>query len=127
MFLHKEISNKIIKAFYNVYNELGYGFLEKVYENAMLLELRKMNLSCEKQKPIKVYYGKIVIGEYFADIIVEDKIIVELKAAENLCQEHEIQVINYLKATNIEVGLLLNFGKEPQFKRKIFTNDRKSV
>lgn len=127
MFLHKEITNKIIKAFYNVYNELGYGFLEKVYENAMLLELRKMKLLCEKQKPIKVYYDKIVIGEYFADIIVEDKIIVELKAAENICQEHEIQVINYLKSTNIEVGLLLNFVKEPQFKRKIFTNDRKSV
>ncbi len=127
MFLHKEISNKIIKAFYIVYNELGYGFLEKVYENAMLLELRKMNLSCEKQKPIKVYYDKKIIGEYFADIIVDDKIIIELKAAENICQEHEMQVINYLKATNIEVGLLLNFGKEPKFKRKIFTNDRKSV
>ena len=127
MFLHKNLSNKIIKAFYNVYNDLGYGFLEKVYENAMLLELRKMSLTCEKQKPIKVNYQNTIVGEYFADIIVDNKIILELKAAENLCLEHELQLINYLKATNIEIGLLLNFGKEPQFKRKIFTNDRKSV
>jgi GxxExxY protein len=93
----------------------------------MLLELRKMNLSCEKQKPIKVSYHNTVIGEYFADIIVDNLFILELKAAENICTEHELQLINYLKAMNIEVGLLLNFGKEPQFKRKIFTNDRKSV
>jgi len=127
MLLHKELSNKIIKAFYNVYNELGYGFLEKVYENAMLLELKIMGLSCEKQKPIKVNYHNAIVGEYFADIIVDNQIILELKATENLCPEHELQLINYLKATNKEVGLLLNFGKEPQFKRKIFTNDRKSV
>lgn len=123
--LEQEITNKIIKAFYKVYNNLGYGFLEKVYENSLLYELQKAGFSCEKQKQIKVYYENTKVGEYFADLIVENKVIVELKAAENLCYEHECQLINYLKATNIEVGLLLNFGQKPQFKRKIFTNDRK--
>ena len=125
--LHKDITNKIISAFYNVYNELGFGFLEKVYENALMIELNKFGLSCAKQKPIKVYYDEKIVGEYFADIIVEDSVIVELKAAETLIEEHEIQLINYLKATEIEIGLLLNFGKVPQLKRKIFTNDRKSI
>lgn len=120
--LHKETTDKIIKAFYNVYNTLGYGFLEKVYENSMLLELRSIGLSVEKQVPIKVYFKEQQVGDYYADLIVEDKVIVELKAAESLCEEHEFQLINYLKATNIEVGLLLNFGKKPQFTRKIFTN-----
>lgn len=120
--LHKETTNKIIKAFYNVYNTLGYGFLEKVYENAMLIELRSLGLSVDKQIPIKVFFKGQQVGEYYADLIVEDKVIVELKAAESLCEEHEFQLINYLKATNIEVGLLLNFGKNPQFTRKIFTN-----
>ncbi len=127
MFLHKELSNKIIKAFYNVYNNLGYGFLEKVYENALLIELKQLGLECEKQKPIKVNYNNIIVGEYFADIIVENRIILELKVVENICEEHEFQLINYLKATTIEIGLLLNFGKEPEFKRKIFTNNKKSV
>jgi GxxExxY protein len=122
MLLHKEITDKIIKAFYNVYNSLGYGFLEKVYENAMMIELRKLGLNGQRQVPIKVYYEEQLVGEYFADIIVEDSIIVELKAAENLCEEHEFQLINYLKATELEIGLLLNFGKKPQFRRKIFTN-----
>lgn len=123
--LEKEITNKIIKAYYKVYNTLGYGFLEKVYENAMYLELHKQGLSCKRQERIKVFYEGTQVGDYFADIIVEDRVIIELKAAEDLCYEHECQLINYLKATHIEVGLLLNFGKEPQFKRKIFTNDRK--
>ena len=125
--LHKDITDKIIKAFYKVYNELGYGFLEKVYENALFLELTAMGLFCEKQKPIKVYYNGKIVGEYFADIIVNGCVIVELKAAEVLVEEHEFQSINYLKATEIEVGLLLNFGKKPQFKRKLFTNDRKKI
>ncbi len=125
--LHKEITDQIFKAFYKVYNELGFGFLEKVYENAMLIELRSMGLYCEKQKPIKVYYSEQMVGEYFADIIVNDCVIIELKAAENLCEEHEFQLINYLKATETEVGLLLNFGKKPQYKRKIFTNDLKKI
>jgi len=125
--LHKETSEKIIRAYYKVYNDLGFGFLEKVYENAMFMELRSMGVFCIKQKPIKVYYNSQIVGEYFADIIVNDTIIVELKAGESLCEEHEHQLINYLKATDIEVGLLLNFGKSPQFKRKVFANDRKSA
>ena len=122
MLLHKEITDKILKAFYNVYNTLGYGFLEKVYENAMLIELRKMGVNVQRQVPIKVYYEEQLVGEYYADLMVGDSVIVELKAAENLCEEHEFQLINYLKATELEVGLLLNFGKKPQFTRKIFTN-----
>lgn len=122
--LHKEITEKIIKAFYNVYNTLGYGFLEKVYENALLIELRKMELFCSSQEQIKVYYEDEQVGFYIADIIVNDCVIIEVKATEALCEEHEFQLINYLKATEIEVGLLLNFGKKPQFKRKVFQNIR---
>lgn len=124
-YLHSEITSKILKAFFNVYNKLGYGFLEKVYENAMLIELRKFGLKVEKQRPIKVYYDNELVGEYFADIVVNEIVIIELKAAENLMEAHEAQLINYLRATEIEVGLLLNFGKEPQHKRKVFTNDLK--
>lgn len=116
------ITGKIIKAFYNVYNTLGYGFLEKVYENAMVLELKKLNLHGRRQVPLKVYYDDTQVGDYFADIIVEECVIVELKAAEALCEEHEAQLLNYLRATDIEYGLLLNFGKIPQIKRKVWTN-----
>jgi GxxExxY protein len=119
---HSEISERIIKAFYKVYNTLGYGFLEKVYENALFIELSSMGLFVEKQKHIKVYYEGKEVGEYFADLKVENSIIIELKAAEGLYEEHEYQLINYLKATDIEVGLLLNFGKKPEFKRKVFSN-----
>ena len=122
---YSDITDKIIKAFYNVYNKLGYGFLEKVYENAMMIELNKFGLQANNQFPIKVFYDEQRVGEYFADIIVNDVVIIELKASENLCEEHECQLINYLKATDIEVGLLLNFGKEPQIKRKVFTKDHK--
>ncbi len=125
--LHKELTNKILDCFYTVYNTLGFGFLEKVYENAMMVELYKQRIYAEKQRPISVYYSESVVGEYFADIIVEDTIIIELKAAECLIEEHELQLINYLKATDKEIGLLLNFGKRPEFKRKIFTNDRKRM
>ncbi|MFW5830901.1 MAG: GxxExxY protein [Prolixibacteraceae bacterium] len=123
--LHQELSKRIIHCFYNVYNALGFGFLEKVYENAMMIELYKNGLFAEKQLPVKVYYEEQIVGDYFADIIVQNSIILELKAAECLVEEHEFQLINYLKATDIEIGLLLNFGKKPEFKRKIFTNDRK--
>ena len=123
--LHKDTTDIILKSFYKVYNNLGYGFLEKVYENALLYELRNQGLDCEKQKPIKVYYEQIQVGEYYADIIVNECIILELKASESIAEEHEFQLINYLKATEIEIGLLLNFGKNPEFKRKIFTNNKK--
>lgn len=125
--LNKEITDKVLKAFYAVYNELGFGFLEKVYENAMVIELRKLGLDCAKQHPIKVKYEGNIVGDYFADIIVENIVILELKAAEAIAEEHELQLINYLKATEIETGLLLNFGRKPEFKRKIFTNDRKKI
>jgi GxxExxY protein len=124
--IHTSITHKIIKAYYNVYNELGFGFLEKVYENALLHEMIECGLFCEKQKPIKVFYHEKKVGEYFADIIVCNSVIVELKAAEALAEEHELQLINYLKATEIEVGLLLNFGKKPEFKRKVFENRNKN-
>jgi GxxExxY protein len=123
-YIHSEITEQIIKCFYNVYNELGYGFLEKVYQNALFLELRNSGLFCEAQKHIKVYYKETQVGEYFADIIVNNSVIIELKAAEALVEEHEFQLINYLKATEIEVGVLLNFGKRPEIRRKIFTNKK---
>jgi GxxExxY protein len=124
---HEEITEKIIQAFYKVYNTLGYGFLEKVYLNAMFIELKQMGLKVDKEKRILVYYFGNIVGDYNADLIVEDIIAVELKAIELLVNENELQLINYLKATNIEVSLLLNFGKKPQTKRKIFDNDKKPM
>lgn len=123
---YSEITELIIKAFYSVYNKLGYGFLEKVYENGMMIELKRLGLKVEKQKQIKVFYDEFVIGEYFADLVVNDSVIVELKAAENLLPEHEAQLVNYLKAIDIEVGMLLNFGKEPKFKRRVLTSEYKN-
>ena len=123
--LHKDITSKIISAFYAVYNKLGYGFLEKVYENALIIELEKLGLSVRQQVPIQVCYEGKVVGEYFADLLVDDKVIAELKATKEIIDAHEAQLINYLKATNIEVGLLLNFGAEAKFKRKIFTQRKK--
>jgi len=120
-----ELTYKVIKCFYKVYNTLGYGFLEKVYERALSIELNKMGLKVEIQKPIKVYYDNQIIGEYFADIMVNDIVIVELKAVEILCEQHELQLINYLKATDIEFGLLLNFGKKPELRRKLCANNLK--
>ena len=128
-YLHQELTSKIISCFYKVYNTLGFGFLEKVYENALLIELTNNGLSAERQKPINVHYEDKIVGEYFADLIINNKVILELKAAECLIEEHELQLINYLKATDIELGLLLNFGKKPEIRRKIFSNSdqRKSV
>ena len=123
--LEEQLTGEIITAFYIVYNKLGYGFLEKVYEKAVLIELKKRNFDCGAQAPIEVLYEEQPVGLYFADILVNDAVIIEIKATENLCEEHEFQLINYLKATKNEVGLLLNFGKKPQIKRKIYTNDLK--
>ena len=119
---HREITQKIIHAFYQVYNKLGYGFLEKVYEKALMIELQKMRLHCQRQHPIEVYYENQIVGKYYADIIVNDLIIIELKASNGLTVENQAQLVNYLKATNIEIGLLLNFGPKAEFKRKIFEN-----
>ena len=115
---HEQLTEKIIQAFYKVYNTLGYGFLERVYENAMFIELTAMGYKVEKQKKILVYYFGNIVGDYNADMIVGDIVTVELKANECLVEENENQLINYLKATNIEVGLLLNFGRKPQIKEK---------
>jgi len=124
-YLHSDITEQILKAYFKVYNKLGYGFLEKVYENAMMIELKRLDLLCEKQKSLNVSYDGLIIGEYYADIIVNECVIIELKAAENLCAEHECQLVNYLKALEIEVGILLNFGKRPEFKRRVLTADTK--
>jgi GxxExxY protein len=105
---HSDLTERIIKAFYKVHSVLGYGFNEKVYENALVIELRKPGVLAEAQKQIQVYYQGNLVGEYFADIVVNQCIIVELKAARALAEEHEAQLLNYLKATPIEVGLLLN-------------------
>jgi GxxExxY protein len=124
IFKHGELTGQVIEAFYMVYNRLGYGFLEKVYENALALELRKRGLHLQQQMPISVYYEGMIVGEYFADLLVEACVIVEIKAVERLCEEHSIQLLNYLKATAIEVGLLVNFGPKPETKRKVFESAR---
>ena len=122
---HSDITELIISAFYNVYNSLGYGFLEKVYEKAMMIELDEMELSCSNQYPARVFYKKQLVGDYVADILVEECVVVELKAIEKLAPIHETMLVNYLKATDMEVGLLLNFGPKPQVKRRVFTRDYK--
>jgi len=119
--LHKDITDKIIKGFYYVYNKLGYGFLEKVYENALAIMLRQYGCRVLQQEPVKVYFEEEVVGDYYADLIVNDCVIVELKAVESIAEAHEAQLINYLRATDIEVGLLLNFGPKPEFRRKVFS------
>lgn len=125
MLLNQEITDKILKSFSNVYNTLGYGFLEKDYENSLSIELLESNLSVKQQIQTPVYYKEQNVGNYFADLLVDEKIIIEFKACESIIEEHETQLLNYLKATNYEVGLLLNFGRKPEFKRKIFANHYK--
>lgn len=124
---YSDITQVIIGAFYKVYNALGYGFLEKVYVNSLLIELRKSGLICETQYQITVYYDEQEVGFYIADIIANGCIIIEVKATEALCEAHEFQLVNYLKATEIEVGLLLNFGKKPECKRKVYSNNYQST
>jgi GxxExxY protein len=125
MLLEQELTEQIIKVYYDVYNELGYGFLEKVYQNAMYIELKQRGFFVEAQKQIKVKYKEFEVGEYYADLVVNEKIIIELKAAEYVVKEFEAQLLNYLRGTEIELGLLFNFGKKPEYIRKIFSNDRK--
>lgn len=119
---HEQITARVIHAFYTVYNTLGYGFLEKVYENALAIELRKNGLSVCQQMAIEVRYNGAVVGEYFADLVVEGLVIIEIKAARTLAAEHEAQLLNYLEATDYEVGLLLNFGPDPEVRRKVYDN-----
>jgi GxxExxY protein len=122
---HADLTRRVIGAFYQVYNTLGYGFSEKIYENALALEPRKLGLRVESQRAITVYYDHELIGQFFSDIVVNETIILELKAVHELLAEHEAQLLNYLKATLIEVGLLLNFGPTPEVKRKVYDNQRK--
>ncbi len=123
--IDEELTGRIIKIFYAVYNALGYGFIESVYHNAIILELVSKGIAVETEKPIAVYYGKNVVGTFSADLVVEGKVILELKAKETLNTAHEAQLVNYLRATDVELGLLLNFGKKPEFKRKYFSNEKK--
>lgn len=125
-FLHKNLTDQIIKAFFRVYNTLGYGFLEKVHENALKIELQERGMGVEQQKPLRVHYGCHIVGNYFADLVVNNLVIIELKVVDTIALAHEAQLLNYLKATAIEVGLLLNFGPKAEFRRKIFTNNRKN-
>lgn len=122
---HKDLTDNIINRFYHVYNTLGYGFLEKVYHQALLIALKKSGLHCETEYPISVFFEGQNIGTFSADIIVERSVILELKAVTELHPIHEVQLVNYLRATNIEVGLLLNFGLKPDIKRKAMDNNYK--
>ena len=124
---HAEMTEKVIGAFFKVYNTLGYGFAEKVYENSLAIELRKLGLQVEQQRCITVYYEENNVGEYFADILVNDAVILELKAVRQLLNEHEAQLLNYLKATTIEVGLLLNFRPKAEHRRKVYDNELKGA
>lgn len=120
-FKYKGLTGKIIGAAMTVHSELGFGFAEKVCENALVIELESVGLALQQQVPTPVYYRGEVVGDYFADLIVEDKVIVELKAVAKLDPAHEVQLVNYLKATELEVGLLLNFGRSLEYKRRVFS------
>jgi len=124
MLKHRKLSRKIIRSFYDVYNELGTGFLELVYENSFYILLNKTGLDVEQQVPITVYFKGHEVGKYVADLIVEGKILIELKSVSSLLPQHEAQILNYLKATDINIGLLMNFGDEPEFKRYVFDQKR---
>ena len=122
---YQELTENIIKAAYTVHNTLGYGFLEKVYQNALVIELAKRGIKADSEKPIKVFYEGQIVGDYVCDLIVDDKVILELKAVKELNDIHEVQLVNYLKATGVEVGLLINFGPSVKIKRRVFDNFRK--
>ncbi len=117
---HSQLTSEILRTFFDVYNKLGYGFLEKVYENALAFALRKQGYKVEQQLAIKVFYEGCIVGEYFADILINDIVIVEIKVASEIAKIHEMQLVNYLKATGKEIGLLLNFGPKAECRRKIY-------
>lgn len=125
--IYEELTEEIIGIFYKVYNELGHGFLEKIYENALALEFRKVGLEFAQQVPIRVLYEGEVMGDYFADFVVDGKVVVEVKANCGLGENDEKQLLNYLRATDKDVGLLLNFGEKADVKRKVYEKARKKV
>ncbi|MBK9926801.1 MAG: GxxExxY protein [Anaerolineales bacterium] len=122
---HSELTGKILGAFFKVHQELGYGFSEKVYENSLVILLNEIGLKVEPQVDLHVYFHGQKVGTYKADLIVNDVVLLELKAAEKIVEDHAAQLLNYLKATDIEVGLVLNFGPTAEFRRKIYDNERK--
>ena len=122
---HSDLTEKLINMYYALYNELGYGFLESVYQKAFALMLTERGLAFREQTPIRVLFHGVDLGEFFGDLLVESSALVELKAVRALEQAHERQLLNYLRATNVEVGLLFNFGPRPQFRRLAFDNERK--
>ena len=124
---HAALTERIIKIFYQVYNELGFGFLEAVYENAMAIALIEAGIKVAQQAPIAVYFRGRQVGDYRCDLLVEDKVILELKAVKAITPEHQAQTLHYLRATEIEVALILNFGEKPDFKRQVFDNARKKL
>ena len=121
---HKDLTSKVIDCAYKVHKTLGFGFLESVYQNALVLELQETGLRSEREKRVPVTYKGFIVGDYLADIVVEDKVILELKSAKELHPSHEAQLVNYLKATGIEVGLLINFGDKLEIKRKVLDHSR---
>lgn len=126
-YAHSDITGKVIEAAYYVYNYLGFGFLESVYEKSLEIQLVKMGLKVERHHPIKVHFEGKLVGEFVADLVVEDQVILELKAISELTPRFEVQLVNYLRSTEIEVGLLINFGEKISFKRRVFSNDRKRM
>ena len=125
--IHSELSEKVIGIFYEVYNELGHGFLESVYEQAMAIALAEREIFFQRQMGIPVWFREHQIGDFRADLLVENKLIVELKAGRAIETAWEKQLLNYLRATQMEVGLLLNFGPAAQFRRLVFENERKKI
>jgi len=119
--LHAELTDKIIGCMYDVYNKLGYGFLEKVYENALIIKLRQLGLEVVQQAPVNVYFEGSLVGEYIADLIVDGRVIIEVKAVSALSQIHEVQLVNYLKGTGMQVGLLVNFGEKLKIVRRVLS------
>ena len=122
-----DLTAKIIGVFYDVYNELGYGFLESVYQEALVMALREAGLAVQCQVPVPVWFRRQKVGDFRADILVEKKVLLELKSSRSIDPAHEAQLLHYLKATEIELGLLLNFGTRPQFRRLLFDNERKEI
>ena len=123
--LHGVLTNSILSAFYEVHRELGHGFLESVYEHSMLIALESRGLNATRQAPVMVHFNERPVGTFYADLVLEQAVIVEVKAGQALHPMHEAQLLNYLRATSMEVGLLLHFAPKPAFRRLIFTNDRK--